>query len=420
MSDHLDQTLATAGYAKVLVTLADASAAADQVEAALSDQFIAAPQAAELAMAASRFSETDSRPRKLKVYPRLGLAVGYVDNQGAAALRQSRRVQRVDAAPELSLIRPVRIEATPATAAAAAPITWGLQRLGAPELWRLGFTGQGVRVAHLDTGVDGAHPAFPEGSIAAFAEVDLSGEIVPGDIQPWDSGDHGTHTAATILGRPTAERGRFGMAPDAQLVSALVIEGGQVIDRVLTGMEWALGHEVRILSMSLGLRGWWPQFQTVIDSLRAHNVLPVIAVGNEGPNSSRSPGNYANVLSVGAMDNAERVADFSSSMRFNRADDPLVPDLVAPGVDVLSAVPGGGYAMMDGSSMATPHVAGLAALLASAEPQASASDIEKAILESCVRPATMPQGRANRGVPDGVAALQLLGVPTTASAAPVS
>ena len=113
-----------------------------------------------------------------------------------------------------------------------------------------------------------------------------------------DSDEHGTHTAGTIVGR-AGLKGAFGVAPEAQLASAMVIEGGQVIDRILAGMDWLIGEGVHIMSMSLGLRGFTPAFQAVIDALRAANVLPVIAVGNEGPNTSRSPGNYANVLSVG-------------------------------------------------------------------------------------------------------------------------
>ena len=112
----------------------------------------------------------------------------------------------------------------------------------------------------------------------------------------------------------------------------MVIEGGQVIDRILSGMDWMIGEGVRIMSMSLGLRGYSPAFQAVIDALRAANVLPVIAVGNEGPNTSRSPGNYANVLSVGAVGANDEVPDFSSSQQFVSSDSPLCPNIVAPGV----------------------------------------------------------------------------------------
>jgi subtilisin family serine protease len=144
----------------------------------------------------------------------------------------------------------------------------------------------------------------------------------------------------------------------------------------------------------------------------------VIAVGNEGPNTSRSPGNYANVLSVGAMDANDKVADFSGSQQFNRPIDPLTPDLVGPGVAVLSSVPGGRFMEMDGSSMATPHIAGLAALLLQARPTATATQLEKAIRDSCTRPAGMPQDRANLGVPDAVKAFTLLtGTPLPVAAA---
>ncbi|WP_439396076.1 S8 family peptidase [Bradyrhizobium sp. PMVTL-01] len=113
----------------------------------------------------------------------------------------------------------------------------------------------------------------------------------------------------------------------------------------------------------------------MIDSLRAANVLPVIACGNEGPQTSRSPGNYANVLSIGAMDVHNKVPDFSSSQRFNRPINPLCPALAAPGVAVTSCVPGNRYETMDGTSMATPHIAGLAALLLQARPDATANQL---------------------------------------------
>ncbi|MGZ9116841.1 MAG: S8 family serine peptidase, partial [Methylocystis sp.] len=156
-----------------------------------------------------------------------------------------------------------------------------------------------------------------------------------------DSGDHGTHTAATILGRPV--RGNHvGMAPDAMLASALVIEGGNVVARVLGGMDWAVGQGVRVLSMSLGFRGWWGDFIPITRILRRQRILPIFAVGNEGPGTSRSPGNYPQVLSVGAMDRDHTVVGFSSSQEFPRTLARLVPDLVGPGVAVTSAKPGGG------------------------------------------------------------------------------
>ena len=326
MPSNLEETLAEVGYAKVIVALKPTLAAASS-RAALEKHFtIPAERQMEslMAVASRSASKKSGHPRplqehKMRVYPNLGLVLGFVDPGGAAALAASRQVERVVEAPELSLIRPF---ATRAARLSAAP-TWGIKRLKVNRLWAQGLKGRGVIVGHLDTGIDGAHPAL-QNAIAAFAEFDLAGDQVPG-ANPSDSDEHGTHTAGTIVGR-SVPKGAFGVAPEAQVASAMVIEGGQVIDRILAGMDWVIENGARILSMSLGLRGFTPAFQTVVDALRNANVLPVIAVGNEGPTTSRSPGNYTNVLSVGAMDGSDEVADFSGSQRFNRPDDPLVPD----------------------------------------------------------------------------------------------
>ena len=149
-------------------------------------------------------------------------------------------------------------------------------------------------------------------------------------------------------------------------------------------------------------------FLSIVQILRARGVLPVFAVGNEGAGTSRYPGNYAETLSVGAMDKAGNVPDFSSSQRFKRKKDPIVPDLVGPGVDVVSCVPGGTYMQMSGTSMATPHIAGLAALLMEAMPTKTIDEIEKAIFKSCALKPGMLASRANRGFPDALKALSLL------------
>jgi subtilisin len=164
--------------------------------------------------------------------------------------------------------------------------------------------------------------------------------------------------------------------------------------------------------MSLGFRGWWEDFIPITRILRRRGVLPVFAVGNEGPGTSRSPGNYYQSLSVGAMAADHSVADFSSSQRFQRRRDPLVPDVIGPGVGVTSAKPGGRWQEMDGTSMATPHIAGLAALLMQARPHATIRRIEQAIFGSCVLEPGMPPDRANRGLPDGMKALALLNTPS--------
>jgi subtilisin family serine protease len=170
--------------------------------------------------------------------------------------------------------------------------------------------------------------------------------------------------------------------------------------------------------MSLGFPGFVNDFIDIFALLRQHDILPCIAVGNEGPGTSRSPGNYTDVISVGACDVNNAVADFSGSQSFARAENPLVPDLLAPGVNVISAKPGGSFQAMDGSSMATPHMAGLAALLREAAPTKSATDVENAIYQSCALPPGIPADRGNRGIPDATAAFKILtGVEIKTSAA---
>ncbi|MDB5530328.1 MAG: hypothetical protein JWR51_3431 [Devosia sp.] len=441
LSSEIDEAINVQGYAKVIVTLAppvvaEAVAAGGPLvsmraartpthtaAAGLENHFVipAETQAESLAVTARSSASKDFRrsqsaaDRRMRVYPHLGLAIGYVNRVGASALDRDPAVSRVEKAPELSLIRPVATRAV--TPKAAKTVSWGIVTLEVDKLWAAGFDGKGVLVGHLDTGVDGKHPAL-KGAIAAFAEFDMAGDEVVGAL-PYDSGEHGTHTAGTIAARPGA-KGSFGVAPGAQLASALVIEGGQVIDRILSGMDWIIARGCRILSMSLGLRGYTPAFEQIINALRAAGVLPIIAVGNEGPLTSRSPGNYSTVLSVGAMDIAGAVASFSSSQTFSRPDAPLVPDLVAPGVAVLSCIPGRAYAEMDGSSMATPHVAGLAAVLLQARPQATVDELEAAIIASC-KLGKMKAPRANRGLPNGPRAYQhLTGLPLPKAAATAS
>lgn len=356
--------------------------------------------------AATRRSRT---PPPVLHFPNLGILLGTVDRQGLAGLRADERVDKVSGASQPSLIRPVSVQA----AKLAKQVSWGIDFLQVPKLWDQGLTGKGVRVGHLDTGADGKHPALRT-AIAAFAEFDFMGFQVKPAPKPHDTDEHGTHTAATIAGRAVSGRS-VGVAPKADLASAIVIEGGNVVARILGGMDWAVAQKVRLLSMSLGLRGFVDDFLGLSQILRARNILPVFAVGNEGPGTSRSPGNYGEALSVGANDNAGVVASFSSSQRFARTKDPLVPDLVGPGVDVISAKPGGGFQSMSGTSMATPHIAGLAALLFEAKPGATANEVEAAIFRSC-KLGTINPNRGNRGFPNGPLAFSALtGTPLSAS-----
>jgi len=173
-------------------------------------------------------------------------------------------------------------------------------------------------------------------------------------------------------------------------------------------MDWLLGLGVRVVSFSLGMHGYNADMLPVVQKLKSSGILIVCPVGNEGPKTSASPGNYAEVLSVGACDEKNRVADFSSSQVLTYPKTRIVPDLVAPGVDILSCIPGGGFSKWSGTSMATPIIAGLAALLFQAKPSASRREIMDAIMESCELAPGMSPERAGRGVPNGPRALAIL------------
>jgi subtilisin family serine protease len=140
------------------------------------------------------------------------------------------------------------------------------------------------------------------------------------------------------------------------------------------------------------------------------DVICVASVGNEGPDTSRSPGNYRDVISVGAIDERDKVAAFSSSQRFNIKSESAfsVPLVVAPGVSIVSTVGKSGLSAMDGTSSASAQIAGLAALLRQAAPQANAVAIRDAIVASSTKPPGQSPVRFGHGVPDGVEAIRHL------------
>jgi subtilisin len=404
MSGSVQDQLKAFGVARVMCVLRAAGAAA-AVDASAVEKHFTMSELAPVAQLAAAIKKRVKTPSVIH-YPNLGVALGTVDRAGFQRLRADKQhVANVVAAPQLSMIRPTRAAAAKLTT----KHTWGIEALGVPKLWDQGFKGDGILVGHCDTGIDGAHAALKD-AIASYAVFDDLGRQMKKPPKPAvDTGEHGTHTAGTIAGRPVNGK-CIGVAPGAKLASATVIEGGDTTARVLGALDWCVSLGVRIVSMSLGIRGVGEEWRAITQVLRAKNILPIYAVGNEGPGTSRFPGNYPESLSVGAIDRNHKIADFSSSQRFARQDDPVVPDIVGPGVEILSAMPGGGYQEMDGSSMATPHIAGLAALLLQARPNATANDVETAIFQSCkLFPGLSPE-RAGKGLPNAVQALAAIRV----------
>lgn len=338
-------------------------------------------------------------------YPNLGVMLGTVDQAGLAALRgNSREVRAVMAVPDMTLIQPIEEDEA---GLAGPPIgnSWALERLRVPALWEKGFTGAGVTIGHLDTGVDRSHPAVAH-AVDAFAHFDETGRQIV-NAQAFDSRLHGTHTAGILVGKPF-EGLTFGVAPEARLASALVIEGGDVAKRVFGGLNWCIDQGVRVINVSLGLKVFQPLFSSVFKIVRQRGILPVVAIGNEGYPTSRTPGNLPESLSVGATDEQEQIWYNSSSQQLPEKPRRHVPSLIAPGAMIWSSVPGGKLKVLSGTSMAAPHISGLAALLMEAKPDATIDEIEKAIFGSCKRPEGISTLRGNRGIPDGVAALNAL------------
>jgi subtilisin len=210
-----------------------------------------------------------------------------------------------------------------------------------------------------------------------------------------------------MVGKPF-KGSTFGVAPDAKLAAAIVIEGGDVPARVVGGLDWCVGQGVRLVNISLGLSTFEPQFSIILRLLRQRNVLPIVAIGNEGAQTSRTPGNLPEALSVGAIDESDQIWFSSSSQQMAESPKRYVPVLIAPGAGIWSCVPGEKLTSLSGTSMTAPHVTALAALLLEHRQETSADDLEKAIVASCKRPAAISTLRGNNGVPDGVAALAAL------------
>lgn len=307
-------------------------------------------------------------------------------------------------------------------------MTWGLERLGIPKLWE--FTrGERVGVAVLDTGVYGDHPAL-EGRVKGFVVIDPLGRRIWAE-ETFDSGRHGTHICGTIAGSRTNGGISIGVAPEADLLVAGVLVGDATLRTLLEGIAWAVERGADIINMSLGFSYYEPLFAEVFDILiHQLGVLPVVAIGNGSHGNSSSPGNAYSAFSAGAVEKMPypsrrvEVTFFSSgaSLVFpDQEEHPLVvkPDVVAPGAQVFSCIPPEKrpdgtyeYTYMDGSSMAAPHVAGAAALLMAALPEAPVTDIIDVLKETARHPTGdqyRPDNRWGFGLVQPVEALKALG-----------
>ena len=281
---------------------------------------------------------------------------------------------------------------------------WGVWKIMAHLCWSEGYTGEGIIVGHTDTGVDVEHPALA-GKWAGYWF-----DAINGQETPYDDNGHGTHTMGTIVGGdglgPFADD--IGVAPGATFVTAKVLNGfgsGSSV-QIMSGLQWIadLKETVDVKVMSASWRNFiatdtsfWPAM-LLYHSL---GILPVVGNGNEGPKpaSSGTPGNYPMVLGVGATDPDDNVASFSSrgpapeidpwtdTTYWLRPDWNFIkPDVCAPGVYVRSSMPGGTYQVQQGTSMATPHVAGAVAILCQKNPTLTPAMLYNLLVDTADQP----------------------------------
>ncbi|MFE7274205.1 S8 family serine peptidase [Streptomyces sp. NPDC057623] len=274
-----------------------------------------------------------------------------------------------------------------------AALDTSVPQTGAPAAHAKGLTGKGVKVAVLDTGIDTTHP-------------DLKNQVVGAKnfTTSKDTADHfghGTHVASIVAGTGAMSKGKYaGVAPGAKLLNAKVLgdEGGGDDSSILAGMEWAAAQGADIVNLSLGgedTPGVDPLEAEVNKLSKEKGILFAIAAGNEGEGGDQtvgSPGSAADALTVGAVDRRGELGVFSS--RGPTADSALKPDVTAPGVDITAALAKGsivareypekpaGYVTLSGTSMATPHVAGAAALLKQQHPDWTYTQLKTALIAS--------------------------------------
>ena len=260
--------------------------------------------------------------------------------------------------------------------------------IGAPQVWGDGPRGKGVRVAVVDTGVDATHPDLAGRLILT---QDFSGEGFQ------DNHGHGTHVAGIIGGNGTASNGKYiGVAPEVSLMAAKVLkgDGSGLTSDVMSGVEWAVENGAQVINLSLGSDGSCDgsdALSQMCDAAVGRGIVMCVAAGNAGPapRTVGSPGCARQVITVGATDDSDRVAGFSS--RGPTADERAKPDICFPGVSIASTCAHGTgmgqvvdayYTTASGTSMATPHCAGAAALLLQAKPSLTPAEIKDALLAS--------------------------------------
>ncbi len=225
-------------------------------------------------------------------------------------------------------------------------IPWGIARVKAENAWNT-TQGEGAKVAIVDTGIDSTHPDLSPNYVGGY-------NAIKPELAPTDEHGHGTHVAGTIAAIKD-DKGVVGVAPKAAIYGVKVLDGsgGGSYSTIIAGIEWCVDNGINVINMSLGGRSSIDSFHKAVKIAVEKGITVVCAAGNDS-GAVNYPAKYAETLGISASTSSDAIAYFSSR-------GPEV-DFVAPGYNVYSTYKGGAYKSMSGTSMACPHVAGLAAL----------------------------------------------------------
>ncbi len=247
---------------------------------------------------------------------------------------------------------------------------WGIPRVEAPDAWKSGLTGKGIKISIVDTGISKHDDLVISGGVSYTSYT----------TSYHDDNGHGTHVAG-IIGARNNTIGTVGIAPEANIYAVKVLgsDGSGYLSDVIAGIDWSISNKMNIINLSLGTSTASTTLQQVVDKAYSQNIIVVAAAGNSGTSTGSGdnveyPARYSSVIAVSATDSYDKRASFSSTGS--------TVEVAGPGVNVLSTYKNNSYAKMSGTSMSTPYVSGNIALLKQIYPTLSASNLRSKLQTS--------------------------------------
>lgn len=262
-------------------------------------------------------------------------------------------------------------------------IPWGIQRVQAPPLWPI-TEGYGIKVGIIDTGIDARHPDLKDNVGGGINTIDSTSPFVDGN-------GHGTHVAGTVAALNN-QIGVVGVSPQARLyaLKAFDDDGSATLTDIAQAIDWAIDNNIRILNMSFGSRDTSKVLHHAIKAAFNKGVIMIASAGNSSETLDY-PARHAEVLAIGAIDKRGKVPSFSNYGK--------TLNYVAPGVDILSTWPKSPhYTTLSGTSMATPHITGIVALLLSKAPQLTPSQIKRILDRAAQKLPRIQSRKQGRGL----------------------